>query len=254
MDRLCSLCGEQLGYETLRFSLTPGRETGAPGPLCELCERVPPPFRHAAAYGVYEETLRALIHLLKYEQIRPVAAPLGRLLATAIENLRDLPDPVTVVVVPLHRAKAAERGFNQTELLAQHAIRACAQAHPERRLHPALQALERKRNTESQSGLTRHQRRRNLRGAFLVAQPRQIEGRAVLLLDDIYTTGATARECSRTLLRAGATSVHVATLARSQREGIAFWDRPSQSRGLQTSVEAQASLPHRTPDPAATQG
>lgn len=64
----------------------------------------------------------------------------------------------------------------------------------------------------------------NLRGAFFVAQPERIAGRSVLLLDDIYTTGATARECTKTLLEAGAARVWVATLARSQREGVAFWD------------------------------
>jgi predicted amidophosphoribosyltransferase len=64
----------------------------------------------------------------------------------------------------------------------------------------------------------------NLRGAFLVRQPERVAGRAILLLDDIYTTGATARECAKMLLAAGASNVYVATLARSQREGVAFWD------------------------------
>lgn len=210
----------------MRISETGARmpETGVAAPLCELCERARPPFEQAAAYGVYEDTLRALIHLLKYEQIPTVAIPLGGMLAEAIDCLRNLPDPVTVVVVPLHRAKAAERGFNQTTLLAQHAMRAAARRHPHRRWHLEPMALERARRTESQSGLSPHQRRKNLRGAFCVPRPQQVEGRAILLLDDIYTTGATARECARTLLAAGALSVHVATLARSQREGVALWD------------------------------
>ena len=84
--------------------------------------------------------------------------------------------------------------------------------------------MGRQRATETQAGLNPHERRRNFRGAFFVRQPEKVTGRAMLLLDDIYTTGATARECTRTLLGAGAISVHVATLARSQREGVAFWD------------------------------
>lgn len=200
--------------------------------LCELCQRQRPPFVHAAAHGVYEGTLRALIHLLKYEKVTTVAQPLGKMLAQVICSIPNLPQVVTVVVVPLHPAKERQRGFNQTALLAGHvaqSLRRKEQPRHEqgsRRFELALRALGRQRATESQAGLTARGRRRNLRGAFFVAEPERIAGRAVLLLDDIYTTGATARECTRTLLAAGAASVFVATLARSQREGVAFWDAP----------------------------
>lgn len=165
-----------------------------------------------------------MIHLLKYERISTIAAPLGKLLAATIARREDMPASLTVVAVPLHAVKHRERGFNQTVLLALATLRHLHRLRPDLDLHPALQGMGRQRATENQSGLTRHQRRRNLRGAFLVRQPEQISGRSILLLDDIYTTGATARECTHTLLRAGASSVHVATAARSQREGVAFWD------------------------------
>jgi predicted amidophosphoribosyltransferase len=74
--------------------------------------------------------------------------------------------------------------------------------------------------------LTTRQRRQNLRGAFSAPRPAALAGRHVLLIDDVYTTGATARACSRVLIDAGAASVRVATVARAQREGIAFWDAP----------------------------
>jgi ComF family protein len=192
--------------------------------LCDLCERARPPFQQAVAYGVYEGTLRALIHLLKYERIAPVAMPIGELLANSIAQFRNLPDSLTVVAVPLHTAKERERGFNQTILLAEAAVRGLHRNHAQTHFELALGALGRQRRTESQSGLSSRQRRLNLRGAFFVAEPKRITGRSILLLDDIYTTGATARECTQTLLRAGAMSVYVATLARSQREGVAFWD------------------------------
>ena len=75
--------------------------------------------------------------------------------------------------------------------------------------------LERRRDTESQIGLTRHQRRENLRGSFAVARPEEIAGREVLLVDDVFTTGTTVSECARVLRRAGASKVFVATVART---------------------------------------
>ncbi len=218
---LCAICGEHLGWGDLRFSSGSKVETRS---LCDLCERARPPFQQAVAYGVYEGTLRALIHLLKYERIAPVAVPIGELLANSIAKLENLPDTLTVIAVPLHTAKERERGFNQTILLAEAAVRALRRGRPEMHLELDLRALGRQRRTDSQSGLSSRQRRLNLRGAFFVAEPERITGRTILLLDDIYTTGATARECTQTLLRAGARSVYVATLARSQREGVAFWD------------------------------
>jgi len=221
VTNLCTICGEHLGWGDLRFSSR--AETGVRS-LCDLCERAQPPFVQAVAYGVYEDTLRALIHLLKYEQVLPVAAPLGALLARSIEHFGKLPARMAVVAVPLHPGKQRERGFNQTVLLAESTVRALGRSHPQTHFTAALEALARVRRTNSQSGLTPRQRRQNLRGAFFVARPACIAGSAVLLLDDIYTTGATARECTKTLLGAGAASVHVATLARSQREGAVFWD------------------------------
>ena len=243
---LCSLCGEALdiqpGFQRLE---PPG--TLLPESLCALCERARPPFVQAAAYGVYQDSLRALIHLLKYERVRSVATPLGALLAQTIAQMPGLPDSLTVVAVPLHSGKERQRGFNQTVLLAEAAISALRQQRAGEpcaglpHLTPALRCLGRKRATENQSGLSAAQRRRNLRGAFFAAKPEHIAGRAILLLDDIYTTGATARACTSALLSAGATSVYVATLARSQRESIALWDAPTTSTPAWTPTASQGA-------------
>ena len=91
-------------------------------------------------------------------------------------------------------------------------------------LHLQTSLLKRVRVTVSQAGLTSHQRRQNLRGAFFAPLPGRLAGQHVLLVDDIYTTGATARACSRVLMNAGAASVRVATVARAQRKGVASWD------------------------------
>ncbi|MHB1936953.1 MAG: double zinc ribbon domain-containing protein [Acidobacteriaceae bacterium] len=224
-ENLCTVCGERLSVGGLRFATTAASaQFAGTEHLCYLCERARPTFQLAVAYGVYEGTLRGLVHLLKYERIPTIAGPLGALLAGTIARRQDLPPSLAVVAVPLHGSKLRERGFNQTALLAEATVRSLRRLRPDLALQVAYDAMGRRRATESQSGLTPHQRRRNLRGAFFVRQPEKIAGRAVLLLDDIYTTGATARECTRTLLAAGAVSVHVGTLARSQREGVAFWD------------------------------
>ena len=136
------------------------QQTPDAGSLCHLCERAHPPFQLAVAYGAYEGTLRALIHLLKYERISTVAAPLGKLLANAIARRNGLPSSLVVIAVPLHAIKQHERGFNQTFLLAEATVRSLRKQRPDLELYLDLEAMGRQRATENQSGLTPHQRRR----------------------------------------------------------------------------------------------
>jgi ComF family protein len=183
-------------------------------PRCGLCQRLHPPYERAVAYGSYDGGLRDLIHLLKYQNVRPAAAVLGRMLAEAITGFDAiLPvGEITVVPVPLHARKRTERGFNQSELIARAALK---QLNWPERFQISVSALIRRRETESQIGLTRHQRRENLRGAFKVADPTQILKHNVLLVDDVFTTGTTVSECANVLRRAGANRVYVATVART---------------------------------------
>jgi ComF family protein len=162
--------------------------------------------------------MRAAIHALKYDRISPIAHELGRRLAVGIAQLADeAPRTMLVVPVPMHHGRMAERGFNQARALATEALGVLRHSHPHWRLELSALNLVRQRATESQAGLTPRQRRQNLRGAFFVSDPELIQGCHILLVDDILTTGATARACSKTLLEAGAASVRVATLARAQR-------------------------------------
>lgn len=181
----------------------------------------PPDFERAVSYGPYEDRMRAAIHVLKYDRMHPAARRMGAMLAQAIAKLAaDAPSEMLVIPVPLHRRKYAERGFNQARALSAHALRALRQSHPQWNLTLAPSTLMRLRATESQAGLTPRQRRLNVRGAFQVSDRAAVEGRHILLIDDILTTGATARAASRALKRAGAASVWVATLARAGRADL----------------------------------
>ena len=164
--------------------------------------------------------MRGAIHALKYECVTPLSRELGRRLAAAIAQLldEDSPRQMMVIPVPLHPGKLRQRGFNQARNLAEEAVRVLRGSHPEWRMELPPSGLVRQRATESQAGLTPRQRRQNLRGAFFVSDADAVRGRHILLVDDVYTTGATARACSKVLVEAGAASVRVATLARAQRQ------------------------------------
>jgi ComF family protein len=161
---------------------------------------------------------------------------LGERLATAVMKLHGMAATELVVVpVPLFAARAKERGFNQAGVLAEAAVKRLRRLAPEWKLTVNANAMQRVKDTRALYRLNPSQRRANLRGAFRVADADALRGREVLLIDDIMTTGATARECSRVLLRAGAAKVWVATAAKAQPESVqsvvqhqvAAWDVPA---------------------------
>jgi ComF family protein len=174
----------------------------------------PPAYDRARAVAHYSGAMRTLIHQFKYADRHDARALFGRWLA---EAGRDLIDGINVVVpVPLSRWRLLSRRFNQAAILAQELSRPTG-------LAVGLHLLQRARFTKPQVGLTRDQRRRNLGGAFRVPRSRQasLEGRNVLLIDDVITTGATVEACARTLKRAGAARVDVLALALVTNEALA---------------------------------
>ncbi len=236
----CGRCGEalelDLGIEDARF---------ADGLLCRECRMAEPPFARLVSYGTHDDELRELIRLLKFGGVKGVARLLGSRLGEAILQLEgEAANELLVAAVPLYIDRERQRGYNQSRLLADEALRWLGLERPDWQLIPAHAAIARVRHTESSFTLSRVGRRRNLRGAFRVLG--DVAGREVLLVDDIYTSGATARECARVLVRAGAAKVWVATLARAQRrfvkqqhedtrELVARWDTGLNQSGLEAS-------------------
>jgi ComF family protein len=228
--KVCSICGERV--------LSAYAEPDDDGlTRCPVCRRLDRPFARAVAYGSYDGGLRELIHLLKYSGVRPAAGVLGRMLAETVRALQPsfAQQTVLTIPVPLYKGKRHQRGFNQAELITRAALKLLADA----RFQLRTDILARIRDTHSQIGLTSHQRRENLRGAFAVGCATEVTGREVLLVDDVYTTGTTVSECAKVLRRAGATRVWVATVARTLKLASKYAEiEPGTAEGIVVATAA----------------
>jgi len=199
----CAACGELLEHPTN-------------GPVCDRCWRairamplsafqVSSVIDRAQAIGPHEDVLRSIVHSLKYDGRRSLATPLGLLIRERCHWVLEGAD--VVVPVPLHPSRRRQRGFNQALDLA-------------RGLQlPVARAIRRARATDSQTGLTRDERHRNIRDAFAPSRLRwrasTVRGRVVVLVDDVSTTGATLDECARVVRAMGAREVRAVTAARA---------------------------------------
>jgi ComF family protein len=175
--------------------------------LCSGCLTEERYFARARAVCLYEGLIVETICRYKYGGVTRLARPLGSLLTEYRDPEFSLQDFDLILPVPLHPQRLRERGFNQSLLLA----RRLSRKHS---IPLNFTALQRSRSTRPQAEVSGSERRTNVRGAFLVQQPEAVAGRRVLLVDDVFTTGATVRECAKVLIRAGARWVDVLTLAR----------------------------------------
>lgn len=186
----------------------PYRQAAGGNHLCGTCLKQGRNFERARSVLIYKAPIAGAIQRFKYGGSRAGLATFGALLHHA-DTARLFDEPDLIIPVPLHSRKLRQRGFNQAVLLAR-----CF--FPDRQALIDCQALVREKWTPAQTGLGAEQRRRNIRGAFRVARPEHVAGRRILLIDDVYTTGATVDECSRVLLASGAHMVQVLTLARAE--------------------------------------
>jgi ComF family protein len=222
LPRMCLFCGVPVG-ETAAVAVCPECEaqiTWVASPLCTCCGRVfasrdgtdlvcgdcqtdPPPFARARAAALYDGPVAQAITRFKFSRqmaLLPVMQHwLKQPLCLELVAAADLLAPV-----PLHPKRIKHRGFNQSLLLAQ-AIPGAAVAR---------EALIRTRHTAPQVGLNPKERQDNVKGAFAVTDPARVKDQSVLLIDDLYTTGSTVKECARVLRKAGARRVEVLTVAR----------------------------------------
>src|SRR3954447_1678072 len=180
-----------------------------PGPDLLSMEAIasPPTYQRARAAVRYDDVARTLVHSLKYQDRTDLAPAMGRWMARAGRELLESAD--VLVPVPLHWRRGWSRRYNQSGALA----RVIGQQGA---VKVAAEALRRVRATEQQIGLSRAQRASNVQGAFKVAPDRMadIQGRRVVLIDDVLTSGATSDACARALLRAKAAQVDVLVFAR----------------------------------------
>lgn len=205
----CVACRVDLPQRTEGFCLRCGLIVGVssdPTTLCLDCRVAPPPWEGVFFYGPYEGRLKALVLRFKFQAQLGLGEVLHGLLRRSLE-FRAAPAHDLIVPVPLHPRRLRGRGFNQSLELARGLV-----GRQYGRLEP--HALVRVRDTPPQHTLPRSGRMRNLSGAFLAA-PDRVQGRSVLLVDDILTTGATVRAAAKELKRCGATCVNLLVLARA---------------------------------------
>ena len=212
-DPLCGDCWDHLERLRPPFCVICGLPFGSfeaggkASSRCEACRRRRPPFAYARAVTLYGDTVREALHAFKFRGKPSLSRALGDLVAAEGAGVIPVESVDCLIPVPLHPQREAERGFNQSALLARRVGR--------RWEIPVLEGvLRRTAPTRSQTELSGDERRRNVSGAFTLRRPRAVTDRHVLLIDDIFTTGATVSECSRVLLNGGAATVGVLTVAR----------------------------------------
>ena len=224
--RTCVCCGQDLSWDSQTYLCRSCADTLAePGPLvCQRCG-VSLPSGGAHCYAcrgskakqykckiirsawVFNTSSRALVHGLKYKSQDYLAKEMGRQMVSNFSHHPELAEAQLVVPVPLFISRRRKRGYNQSELLANHFANGVG-------LPVCLTALVRSRDTQSQTKLGRAARLTNMSGAFTCLSPGQVKGKVILLIDDVATTGATLEGCAAALRAAGAKRVLAYTYAR----------------------------------------
>jgi len=210
-QNVCHICGRALEHARL---LCPDCERRADGCRLSVSRQARddlPQLGGTVSVFSYRGVPKQLVHLLKYQTDTALAQWLGEHMAAAVLAHPSLASADAVIPVPLHAQRLQDRGYNQSLLLAQVLCSCTGQ-------ELISDALVRSRSTGTQVGRTRAERLQALRGAFSVSNPHRLNGKHILLVDDVLTTGATAIACAEALWWTGATSVSLATACRAERD------------------------------------
>ncbi len=192
---ICTCCGK------------PFNKAAGESHYCGQCLTRPFHYKQARALVQYLEPVAKAVQDFKYHAKTTGLSTFANLLNIQPQR-NPLPAVAVIVPVPLHKKRLQQRGFNQALVLTRNFF-----PHDIKKIAPL--AIERRARTQPQTGLSRADRNRNVKNAFAVLQPDSIQNKKVLLVDDVYTTGATANECARILMQNRARQVYVLTLARA---------------------------------------
>lgn len=177
--------------------------------LCLDCKRKKYSFEFSRSTGIYDKVLKKCIHLFKYYGEKKLAKPLGKLMVDSLVKNDEFKRKIDLIIpVPLHKNDLKKRGFNQSVLLGK--VTGDYLSIPVRE-----NVLVKKKLTPFQVNLSKKERKINILGAFSVEKPEEIKGKNILILDDVFTTGATVEECTKELMKARAKNIFVLTLART---------------------------------------
>ncbi len=192
----CPICGRYFDYR------------GEPH-ICGDCQKSPPPFFCHRSCGKYQEKLKDIILLYKYREFQVLGRDLAFLVDRILSDDKELWRGIeAAVAVPLHAKKLKRRGFNQAEIIARIVAK-------QRNMEFIDRVLVKIKNTPPQTSLVAEERKRNVKGTFSIQKAERIKGKSILLVDDVYTTGSTIRECSSVLKEAGVKGVKAITLAQA---------------------------------------
>lgn len=189
---ICSKCGTM-------FKTREGEDH-----LCGDCIRFPKRFTAARSFAVYENTFMGVIHRFKYKGKIQLAYPLGMLLLMIFLKNWDFSMFDLIIPVPLHEKRLRERGYNPAHLLVKDWVSQISEMNLDASI-PSIDicSLKRTKWTVPQTGLRKEERMKNIKNAFCLDDPIKIEDKRILLVDDVYTTGATVDECTKVLLKGG---------------------------------------------------
>jgi ComF family protein len=199
-DPLCAQCGRPIVSAAVTQTIS--------APQCHMCRRSAYDFELARSFGAYTPAMARAILMMKYDDVTPLGSWFARLLASVVARDPGVFAADAVVPVPLDSGRLRERGYNQAELIARPLARMLGipfRSYLLVRTHPRPNKLR----------LTRLERWETVRGAYATHKEAEVDKLRILLVDDVFTTGATLDACSRALRRAGATRVVGLTVARA---------------------------------------